>query len=303
MPSPQAQAVNLIYRRWFKPKFQRGHTVHSLRRLAQRLEWLAGRPPRHTRRTTIDLGRCAGERISVAGYEPRRVVLYLPGGGFVLRTPAVHRALVARICREARAEALLTFYRLAPEHRFPAALDDCVAAYERLLEEGHSPAGIVVGGDSAGGCLTLATLMVIRDRGLPRPAAGFTLSAVTDLRVHVNGSRTTNERLDPMLSFDQSEKWHRHYVGDRLELLNDPRVSPLLGDFGALPPLLMQASTTEVLLDDTRIAAERAREAGVDCSLQLFPGLSHVWQIVPQLPESRQALRNLAAFIRQHTQS
>lgn len=106
-----------------------------------------------------------------------------------------------------------------------------------------------------------------------------------------------------MLSFDQSEDWHRRYVGGREELLDDPLVSPLLGRFAGLPPLLTQASTTEVLFDDTRLLAARAAEAGVRCTVQLFPGLSHVWHIVGQLPESRRALRDIAAFIRLNTGS
>jgi acetyl esterase/lipase len=299
--SLQAKALNVVFRHWFKPSFQRGHTVESLRRLSQRLEWFAGRPPRGTQTKPVDLGSCEGEWISNPRSGPRPTILYLPGGGFVLRTPKVHRALVGRVCREAQADALLTFYRLAPEDPFPAGLDDCVAAYERLLEDGIAPESIVIGGDSAGGCLVLATLMALRDSGIPLPAGGFTMSAVTDLRIHVEGTRTTNDGVDPMLSFNQSAEWHRLYVSHQEERLSDPGVSPMLGDFAGLPPLLMQASTIEVLLDDTRLVAEHAKDAGVECCVQLFPGLSHVWQIVPQLPESRQALRNIGAFVRETT--
>lgn len=301
MPSAQARALNGVYRRWFKPRFQRVHSVESLRRLARHLEWLAGRPPRGTRITPVDLGRFTAEWVSPRRSTSSRMLLYLPGGAFVTRTPVLHRALVGRICRAAQAKALLTFYRLAPEHQFPAGLEDCVMAYSHLLAQGANPSNIVIGGDSAGGNLTLATLMALRDRGMPLPAAGFTLSAVTDLRAHLNGTRTTNDALDPMISFAQSDAWNRIYVGDDLERLNDPLVSPVLGSFAGLPPLLMQASLIEVLLDDTRMVAARASHAGVECSLQLFDGLAHVWQMVPSLPESRQALRQIAVFIARHT--
>jgi epsilon-lactone hydrolase len=300
MPSFRAQAANLVLRSSVKPSFRRGHSVASVRRLATRFDRVASRPPRGTRSTRVELDGFSAERISVNGSRGAPVLLYLPGGGFVVRTPAAHRALVARICQEARADALLTFYRLAPEHPFPAALHDCVTAYEYVLGEGVSESAIVIGGDSAGGCLALATLMALRDRGTALPAAGFTLSAVTDLRPHTNGSRTTNARRDSMLSIEGSAEWHRYYVGDDLARLNDPLVSPVLGDFGGLPPLLMQASTTEILLDDTRLVARRAIDAGVDCSLELFAGLSHVWQMLPRLPESRRALRDIGTFIRRH---
>jgi epsilon-lactone hydrolase len=301
VPSVRARAANLAFRCSVKPIFERGASVASLRRLGRGFDRLFGAPPRGTRIARVNLGKFTAERVSTPRSRPGRIILYLPGGAFVLRSPAMHRALAARICREARADALLTFYRLAPEHPFPAGLEDCVAAYQHLLEDGWSPSGIAIGGDSAGGCLTLATLMAVRDRGAPMPAAAFTLSAVTDLRGHRNGSRTTNQRLDPALSMDGSERWH-HYCGDGCSPDN-PLVSPVLGDFTSLPPLLMQASTIEILLDDTRLAAERAREAGVHCRTELFEGLPHVWHAIPQLPESQRALRSVGAFIRQHTSS
>jgi acetyl esterase/lipase len=150
--------------------------------------------------------------------------------------------------------------------------------------------------------MTLSTLLALRDRNIPLPAAAFTLSAVTDLRVHRNGTRTSNGALDVMLSFDVSEGWHTAYVSGNASRLSEPLVSPVLGDYRGLPPLLMQAGSTEVLLDDTRLAAERAREAGVECTVQIFPDVPHVWHIVAALPEARRALSNVAAFIRQHTQ-
>src|SRR5882672_3007674 len=159
MVSLEARAANTVFRHYVKRTFDRGHTVESLRALAKRFDRLAPSPPRGTHVAEVDLGNFTAERIRTLSSSQGRVVLYLPGGAFLTRSPAMHRGIVARICREAQAQALLTFYRLAPEHPFPAALDDCLHAYEHLLEEGIMPSSIVIGGDSAGGCLTLATLM------------------------------------------------------------------------------------------------------------------------------------------------
>ena len=298
--SVRARALNSAYRYGFKSMFQRDLTLERLRSTSQRLQRFSGRPPRGTTVIPVDLGSFRGEEIWPVA-TPNRTILYLPGGGFVLRTPAVHRALVGRLCRLADARALLVFYRLAPENPFPAGLEDCVTAYKHLLSSGTSAANIIIGGDSAGGGLTLSTLLALRDRGIPLPASAFTLSAVTDLRVHREGTRTSNDAADSLLSFDVSEEWHTAYVGGDETLLSDPLVSPVLGDYTGLPPLLMQASTTEVLLDDTRLAAQRAGEAEVQCTVQLFDGVAHVWHIVPQLPEARRALRKVSSFIRQHT--
>jgi acetyl esterase/lipase len=292
--------LNTAYRYGFKSKFQQNLTLERLRSTSQRLERFSGRPPRGTIINPVDFGSFRGEEIRPT-MPAGRTILYLPGGGFVLRTPAVHRALVGRLCRKSHAQALLVFYRLAPEDPFPAGLEDCVTAYQHLLNSGTKPADIIIGGDSAGGGLTLSTLIALRDRAIPLPAAAFTLSAVTDLRVHREGTRTTNAAADSLLSFDVSEEWHTDYVSGHEEQLSDPLVSPVLGDYAGLPPLLMQVSTSEVLLDDTRRVAERALEANVDCRVQLFEGVPHVWQIVAKLPESRRALRKLSWFIREHT--
>jgi epsilon-lactone hydrolase len=301
MTSVRARMVNTAYRYGFKSVLTRDLTVERLRGAAQRLQRFSGRPPRGTSIIPVDLGAFTAEQVRPPSLPEsatsQRIILYLPGGGFIVRTPKIHRAFVARLSQEADAEALLVYYRLAPEHPFPAGLDDCVAAYRHLLEIGTNPADIVIGGDSAGGCLTLSTLLALRERGMPMPAAAFTLSAITDLRIHRDGTRTSNDGADAVLSFDVSEDWHACYVGGDESLLSDPLVSPVLADYAGLPPLLMQASTTEVLLDDSRLVAQRAGEAGIDCTLQLFEGVPHVWQVVRPLPESRSALRKISTFI------
>jgi acetyl esterase/lipase len=218
-----------------------------------------------------------------------------------MRSESIHRAFVARLSEEADTPAVLTFYRLAPEHPFPAALDDCVAAYQHLLASGTEAEDVVFGGDSAGGCLVLATLIALRDGGEPLPAGAFMLSPITDLRNHRDGSRTFNRHSDSMLTMDSAETLHAHYVGQSEAALSNPLVSPMLGDLGGLPPLLFHASSSEILLDDSVVAARRAREAGVDCELEIFKGVPHVWHAIPLMPESKRALNGLGEFIRRAT--
>jgi acetyl esterase/lipase len=246
------------------------------------------------------ISNCDVDWVYPDGIETDRVLLYFPGGAFVVRTPDAHRVLAGRIARATHARALVVFYRLAPEHHFPAALDDCIEAYETLISQGVPPSRIVVGGDSAGGCLALATLQFLRDRNRPMPAAGFALSPVTDLRGHMRGSRTKNESLDPMLSMWPSRfKPHELYVNGNRKLLEDPKVSPALGDFSGLPPLLFQVGSTEILLDDSRLAVEKARHAGTDAMVEIWKEMPHVWHLW-SLPESRRAIAHLADFVRQH---
>lgn len=289
--------INAGYRTYLRPALRRTDDIDRLRGYLERFAPLTGRPPAGTDLEEFDLGRFTVERIFAPGADRRRFVLYFPGGGFVLRSPSIHRALIARIGHEAGLGTLLTFYRLAPEHPYPAALEDCLAAYDHLRAGGVAESDIVFGGDSAGGCLVLAALQVLRDRGERLPAGGFMLSPVTDLRGHRRGSRQTNARSDSMLTMDAAEVLHRYYVSGSVAKLSDPLVSPALGDLSGLPPLHFQVSRAEILLDDTLRVAERARAAGVECEVEVFDGMPHVWQVVPHLPESKRALNGLSEFI------
>lgn len=298
MASARAKLVNAAYRAYLKPVLRRGPDVERARGYLNRLAPFTGRPPAGTDIRVVGLGSFEAERIVAPGADPSRVILYIPGGGFVIRSPAIHRALAARISREAGVSALLVFYRLAPEHPYPAALEDCLTAYRHLLDSGYWPSDVIISGDSAGGCLALATMLALRDRAEPLPAGAVMLSPITDLRAHRSGSRTTNAGTDAMLSMDATEDLHDHYVGGSVELLSDPLVSPGLGDLEGLPPLLFQASDSEILLDDSVRTAERARAAGVECEVEVFSGVPHVWHAVPHLPESKRALASIAGFIR-----
>jgi acetyl esterase/lipase len=226
--------------------------------------------------------------------------LYFPGGAWVMRTPHAHRRIVAKIADAANADVFLVFYRLAPEHPFPAGLDDCIEAYEKLLADGIDPSRIIIAGDSAGGNLTLATLLALKDQEQPGPAGAFTLSACTDLGANSNGIEFDRDDLDPDMEeppeeFDNDPR--AIYVSGYTELYEDPYVSPLRGELSGLCPLLMQVGGSEWLLEQSTVFAERARAAGVNAEVEVWEGQPHVWHTMP-FPESERAIEHLSDFVR-----
>jgi acetyl esterase/lipase len=233
------------------------------------------------------------------GVRADAAVLYLHGGGYVIGSPRSHRHLAAAIARAAGVPALLPDYRLAPEHRFPAALEDAVAAYEWLLARGIAPEGVVVAGDSAGGGLTVATLLALRDRGLPRPAGGVCLSPWVDLTCS-GASYATKAAADPIVQRESVTMMAQAYAGADLEA---PLVSPLYADLRRLPPLLVQVGSDEVLLDDARGLGERARAAGVDVRVEEWPAMVHVWPwFQGMLDEADRAVGVVGEFVRARIQ-
>lgn len=284
-----------------KPSFAAMDDVESMRSGALRLLNRISIPEAGLSTESAPHSACDVEWVFPHNIKTDRVLLYIPGGAFVVRTPAMHRVLAGRIAKAAHARALVVFYRLAPEHPYPSALDDCVEAYKSLLAQGIPSSRIVVGGDSAGGNLTLALLVALRDQGRPLPAAAFAISPVTDLRGHTHGSRTVNQLADPLLSTLHRHRLNVHelYVGGNKKLLKLPTVSPVLADFHALPPLMFQVGSTEILLDDSRRAVEKAQADGVAAALEIWSDMPHVWHAF-NLPESRRAIAHLADFVRQH---
>jgi epsilon-lactone hydrolase len=236
------------------------------------------------------------EWLQPPGVRTDSAVLYLHGGGYVIGSPRSHRHLVAAIARAAGTAALLLDYRLAPEHPFPAALDDALAAYQWLLGRGLSPQRIVVAGDSAGGGLTVATLLAARDRGLPRPAAGVCISPWVDLTCS-GTTYATKAAVDPIVTRQAVNMMAQAYAG-----AGDPKaplVSPLYAELRGLPPLLVQVGSDEVLLDDALGLAERARSAAVDVTLEEWPAMIHVWHwFLPMLAEAERAVGVIGRFVR-----
>lgn len=225
---------------------------------------------------------------------PRATVLYIHGGGFLACSPGTHRPITYAYGRRGF-RVFAPDYRLAPEHRFPAAIDDALAAYRGLLAEGTDPRRLVVSGDSAGGGLTLSTLLAARDAGLPMPACAVVFSPWTDLACGGESMRT-NMRADPMLCATTMPAAAALYLGNHAA--SDPLASPLLADLSGLPPLSIHASAIEVLRDDSTRLATRAREAGVEVSIRLWDNMPHVWPMFQLLlPEAREVMDEVAAFI------
>jgi len=223
-------------------------------------------------------------------------LLYLHGGGYVIGSIDSHRNLASQIAAASGCRALIVEYRLAPENRFPAAVDDAAVSYRWLIAQGYEPAKTAIAGDSAGGGLTAAVLVSLRDSGDPLPAAAMLLSPWTDLEVSGESCRTIGWR-DPLVSKGILKNYARSYLGTMDP--RDPLASPIYADLKGLPPLCIHVGTCEVLLDDARRLAERARQEGVEVELFVCEDMIHVWQFLsPIVPESREAIEKLGSFFR-----
>jgi acetyl esterase/lipase len=230
--------------------------------------------------------------------QPLPVLVFFHGGGFVIGDLDTHDNQARRLCRDLQALVISVDYRLAPEHPFPAAIDDCLAAYRATIGEVDADVLAVVG-ESAGGNAVVATLVRARDEGLAMPACAVLLSPWLDLTFS-GESMQRNRSSEVMLERPLFESWRDAYVGDADA--SDPAISPLFADLAGLPPLHVQATTAEVLEDDARRFADRAREAGVDVDLVVHDELWHVFQtMVPLVPEAAGALEQANAFLRAHT--
>ena len=254
------------------------------------------KPPRDVVIQPVMAGEVPGEWLVPPHASTQSVILYLHGGAWTLGWTNIHRRMVAYLCRAAGSRALAVDYRLAPEHPFPAPLEDCLSAYRWLLKNGTLPQDIVMAGDSAGGNLTLATLISLRDAGDPLPAAAVCISPATDLEGTGESFRT---KKDPTQTPEFVLAMIRHYAGG--QDLRSPLISPLYGDLRGLPPLLVHAGSDEMLLSDATRLADAAKAAGVEVDLVVWPSMWHVWHLLaPSLPEARQAIEAVGAFIREH---
>ncbi len=271
----------------------------GIEQMRQSWEDLFGAPGGACECVPVDAGGVRAEWISTPGASRERVVLYLHGGGYVLGSINSHRDMIVRLSAACRARVLALDYRLAPEHPHPAAVEDATAAYRWLLAQGIDPKRVVVAGDSAGGGLTVATLVALRDGGEALPAAGVCLSPWVDLEGS-GESMTTRAHLDPMVTCEMIQMMGQIYLGGK-----DPRTplaAPLHADLTGLPPMLIQVGTAETLYDDATRLAERARAAGVTVTLEPWDEMIHVWQIFArELPEGQAAIERIGEFVREHT--
>jgi acetyl esterase/lipase len=235
-----------------------------------------------------------GDWLTPADVAPRRTLLHLHGGAFIAGSPRTFRPLAAWLAARSRGRVLALEYRLAPEHPFPAALDDVVAAVRALYALGVEPAALGIVGDSAGGALALAALVALRDAGEKLPAAAALLCPATDLAC-TGESMRTNAESEALLSLRHRDILVRLYAGTAP--LEHPLVSPLYADLHGLPSLLIQVSDSEILLDDGRRVAEKARAAGVAVEFEVWHRQQHDWQAtVPLTPESRAAVQGIGAY-------
>lgn len=237
----------------------------------------------------------SGEFISAPGADAARCIYYLHGGGYVIGNVNTHRVLAYDLSKASGARVLSMDYRLAPEHPFPAGLEDAVAGYQWLLESGVAPEHVVIAGDSAGGGLTVATLLALRDRGIALPAAAVCFSPWVDL-LGEGESMTSRAEVDPMVQKEALLWYTDLYMagGDP----KDPLASPLYADLSGLPPVLIQVGDAETLLDDSTRLADRMKAAGVEVELEVWDRMIHVWQLfAPILSEGREAVAKAGAFI------
>ena len=252
--------------------------------------------PADLRVETADANGVAAEWTMTPEAEPARAVLFLHGGGYVSGSLDSHRHMIGQAGREARSRTLSLAYRLAPEHPFPAALEDAIAGYHFLLSQGFDPKRIAVAGESAGGGLAIAMLVSLRDRGIPLPACTWCSSPWVDLEA-IGGSMTANASVDPLIQKAYLMELAAAYLKGA-----DPRTplaSPLYADLRGLPPMLIQVGSAETLLDDSVRLAGVAGAAGVRVTLEVWPDMIHAWHLFyPQLADGRRALAQVGAFIR-----
>ena len=253
--------------------------------------------------TSVDANGVPGEWVTVPESDPNRRMLYVHGGGYVMGSPVTHRRLCEGIARAGGCAVLNLDYRMAPEHVFPAAVEDAMAGLQFMQENGPDGPGaaesVFVGGDSAGGGLMLATLLAARERGVAMPDGGVGISVWSDLAI-TGESIQTRSGVDPLIT-DESmvTNMAAMYLGDADP--ETPLASPLYADYAGLPPLILQVGDHEVLLSDTTRVAERAREAGVEVTEEVWDEMFHVWHaFAPMLPEGQQAIDRIGEFINQH---
>ena len=258
------------------------------------------RYPDHTRHWEDDLAGMGAHWFRAGVGETHGILLYLHGVAFVVETPRAHGAFLAELAYQTRTMAVMPSYRLAPECPFPAAVEDTISAYRGLLELGYAPEEIVVMGDSAGGNLTLVLLQSCKELGLPQPAAGVMISPGMELSGRLR-SHNINTVSDPMFNQYAMQQVITHYLEEDHELLRDPRVSPLRGDFHGLPPLHFVASNIEIFRDCSIQAARRAEQAGVRVDCNIWNGMPHCFPVMftQMLPEADIALADMVRFIRE----
>ena len=270
------------------------------RALRDRAGGPTGRTPREVDTEGVDTGGVAAEWVRWPGGAEHAVILYLHGGGYVFGGPDSHRGMAWRLARASGLSVLLVDYRLAPEHPYPAAVDDAALAYRWLLERGVDAGRLVVAGDSAGGGLAAALMVRMRSEGVALPRAAVLISPWADLTMS-GASMTENAEADAMLSPESVRRFADLYLGEA-----DPRTpyaSPVYADLSCLPPVYVMVGSTEVLLSDSETLVTNINAAGGTAELTIWPNMPHVFPIFGALiPEANQAIADMGQFIRRHVE-
>ncbi len=287
MPSFRSKVATWVLRR--TRQFAK-HIIDDLPRLrAEKAKWFSRfRPPRSVMFELDTVAGLPAEWCTPAELRyPDHVLYYLHGGGYASLAPNTHRGLIGKLSQMLGMRVLAIDYRLAPEHPYPAALDDSMAAYRWLIDEaGFDPKRIIISGDSAGGGLSLSTLLKIRELGLPQPLTAFLMSPWADLTISGDSAQTDH---DPLLPLDAVREWATWYAGDTPA--NNPYISPVFADLNDLPPMLVHVGNAEILLDDSIRLAANAEKSNTALTLDVWDGMFHVWHMGwAVVPEARQAL-------------
>jgi epsilon-lactone hydrolase len=282
-----------IVRKMYKEKRM---TIAEIRAQDASAGKFTGRPPKDVEVEYVKIGGINAAWIRPADADKTKVLLHIHGGGYVTGSIASYLRMCILMAQILKVNVLLPQYRLAPEYPFPAAIDDVLKIYRGLLSDGYQSKDIIISGDSAGGGLCVALVIAFRDQGEALPAAVICMSPWTDLTMQGH-SHMTNSKSESMLNADSLHEWALAYTNE--ENFSNPLVSPVFADFQGFPPLLIQVSSDEILLDDAIALAEKAKADSVGVSLKIWDGLWHVWQVVGDaIPESKMAFEEISQFVR-----
>jgi acetyl esterase/lipase len=295
MTSLRAKFIRRTTRAYFNTVDAKKADVQAMRKKwhsAAKVLWTA----RKVTVGAVDIHGLNAEWLTPKGCPDDKLLLYLHGGAYVMGNCATHRQMVSYIAKYSGIKALLPEYRLAPEHPFPAAVDDAVGLYRSLLADGYPAENIVIAGDSAGGGLTMATLLSLRDARIALPAAACLLSPWLDLAA-TGESMTTRAKKDPWFQPEDMPIVAAYYC--RQDQIRNSLVSPVYADLSGLPPLYIQVGEDEILLSDSTRAADKVKAAGGEVEIEIWPGMWHVFQaFLLQVPESKKAVKKIGNFVR-----
>ena len=301
-PSLKSRLINCLFRnrhlfrgKLYKGTFDMNTSIQEFRDLCERGASRFGRLPAGIKVKPEVIEGINCEWLVPAGSDTSKLIFYVHGGGYVSGSCSDHRNIVSKFAVKTGITCLVFEYRLAPEHPFPAGLEDTVTLYRRIVSSGYAPGHILIAGESAGGGLCLAILLALKERGIPLPVAGLAISPWTDLTCSGDSYHTKNKKsVAPLNSWFVFSKL---YAGEHDP--SDPLLSPLFGDLKGLPPLFIDAGEDDELFDDARLFAEKAKTAGVDVTFRPGPKQVHCYPLMaPMFPEATHALAEIVGFVR-----